>query len=223
MKYIKPLLYLALLVLLNACQMIPEQLTSKPEVTVTAEDGLVPEPELLENPYLSNTPSVPAMAKTRYQQALKALAAKDWTQAEFELQWLTEHYPNLSGPHLNLALLYQSIKQPEKARLEFQQAISANSNNVSAYNQYGIFLRQQGEFDQAERQYSQAIRVWPDYPEGHLNLAILYDLYMGAFDSALYHYERYQTLQSEPDREVKGWIIDTQRRLKKQQQELLNE
>jgi hypothetical protein len=46
---------------------------------------------------------------------------------------------------------------------------------------------------------------------------------MGAFDSALYHYERYQTLQSEPDREVKGWIIDTQRRLKKQQQELLNE
>ncbi len=165
------------------------------------------------NPYLSNQPSLPSIVKARFQSANEALAAGQWAQAEQDLQWLTAHYFELSGPWVNLALLYQQTGQLEKIEPAFKQAISANGQNIYAYNQYGIFLREQGRFSQAEVIYRQALAVWPDYADAHLNLAILYDLYMGKLEPALEHYQAYQSLQDEPDRKINGWIIDTQRRI----------
>lgn len=223
MKFIKPLLSCSLLLLLVGCQLLPSGQGLEP--SGSAEESIDPEltdesqaaVELLPNPYLQGRPTVDAVARNRYRQALDELAAENWSQAEFELLWLTENYPQLSGPHLNLAILYQATEQFDKAATAFQQAINANSSNVDAYNQYGIFLRRQGQFTAAEQQYLQSLKVWPDYPQGHLNLGILYDLYMGKFAPALQHYQRYQALSEQPDQQVNGWIIDTERRLKKQQ------
>ncbi len=208
MTFIKPILLVALTLLISACQFVPT--TSEPEPADVSLDNAPPKSI---NPYLENRPTVSAAAADRYQQAQAALANQDWTQAEQHLLWITDNAPQLSGPYIGLAMLYNTTEQTEKVAPMFKQAIAANRNNVSAYNQYAIFLRQQGDFKGAEALYQQALVVWPDYPEGHLNLGILYDMYMGKLDLALQEYQQYQDLQSEPDRQVAGWIVDTQRRL----------
>ncbi len=217
---------LVILSLLSACQFIPasegvgdgegEPVSAAEQRSQQDGEQVSEAPIRLPNPYLSNRSAVPAEARSRFQSAREYLESSQWQLAEEQLLWLTQHHATLSGPWINLALLYSELNQLDKVAPAFEQAITANRNNVNAYNQYGIFLRGQGLFAEAEKQYLQALDVWPDYPEGHLNLAILYDLYMGQLAPALEHYLTYQALQEEPDRQVAGWIVDTQRRLKSQ-------
>ncbi|ARN72786.1 tetratricopeptide repeat protein [Oceanicoccus sagamiensis] len=202
-------LFVVLTLLISACQFVPTTSTVQP-----VEDSATLAPSKAVNPYLQNRPAVSAAASDHYQQAQAALANQDWAKAELHLQWLTAKAPELSGPYVSLAQLYSRTEQTAKVAPMFKQAIATNSSNLSAYNQYAIFLREQGQFNEAEALYQQALVVWPDYPEGHLNLGILYDLYMGKLALALAHYQQYQNLQPEPDRQVAGWIVDTQRRIK---------
>ncbi len=207
----------------GGCQMLPD--TPSPEAAdstetasadkETAEKAAGAE-QPLPNPYRVDPPSVPGAARQRFDDALAALEQQQWQAAETDLLWITEHHPELSGPYLNLALLYQRSQQPDKVEPAFRQAIAATPDNVAAYNQYAIYLRQQGRFADAEAQYLRALEVWPDSPNTHLNLGILYDLYMGQLQQALKHYRAYQALQPEPDRRVQGWIVDTERRLARQ-------
>lgn len=202
--------------LVTACQFIPTgQPADKTATAVASAEGSVAVVKHV-NPYLSNRPTVANSARIRFQVANDALAAGQWAEAEAELLWLTTYHRGLSGPWLNLALLYSELDEPDKAAVAFKQAISSNGDNVAAYNQYAAFLRQQGDFATAEKYYLQALELWPDYRLGHLNLGILYDLYMGRLKPALQHYQAYQTLLDKPDRKVTGWIVDTQRRIKRQ-------
>lgn len=200
-------------VLLAGCQFMPSQ-ESDETVAADVPAGEMPEPAIIRtpNPYLQDRPSVPSAARERFAAAEEALQQQAWEVAETDLLWLTENYPQFSGPFLNLALLYVQTDQLQKADVNFQQAIAANSNNIDAYNAYGIFLREQGRFSEAETIYQQALKVWPDSPETLINLGILYDLYMGKFDQALVQYRAYQALQDEPERKVQGWIVDIERR-----------
>lgn len=193
---------------------------SKPQPAAAVEAESLPASQSV-NPYLLERASVPAAAAQRFAQARSALAAENWSQAEQDLLWLKENFPQFSGPFINLALLYQQTGQLDKVSPAFQQAIVANRQNVYAYNQWAIFQREQGNFAEAEQLYLQALEVWADYPEGHLNLAILYDMYLGKLDAALQHYQQYQALQEQPDKQVSGWIIDTERRWNKYQQSTL--
>lgn len=209
---IRHMLVSFILLTTTACQFIPSSVQQTAEV--------IPEdvaPIKTTNPYLDNRPSITAQASRQFEQARAALAAEDWPQAETLLVSITESSPELSGPYLSLAQLYSRTGQTAKADSSFKQAIVANANNVNAYNQYAVYLRQQGDFAGAQQQYRKALTVWPDYPDGHLNLGILYDLYMGKLALAVAEYQQYQALIDEPDRQVKGWIVDAQRRLKKQQ------
>ena len=101
----------------------------------------------------------------------------------------------------------------EQAQQAFAQAIAANGKNLDAYNQLAVVKREQGDFAGAEGLYLQALEVWPQHAASHRNIGILYDLYLGQFDKALLHFESYQQLQQEPDRQIAGWIIDLKRRL----------
>jgi tetratricopeptide (TPR) repeat protein len=215
MKYIKLLqntLLGLLLVSLTACGVVSFKPAESETSTVAAEAG--PIELVMPDPYLKTRTSVPDEALAYFKQANQAMAEKNWVQAEEKLLWLNEHYPDLSGPYLNLALCYQYMEQPKKAEAAFKKVLEANPDNSQAYNQFAIFLRGQGEFTRAESLYLKGLAVWPDNPETHLNLGILYDMYMGKFEQALQHYQRYQALLPEPERKVSGWIIDIQRRLK---------
>ena len=150
-------------------------------------------------------------AVRHFGEANLAIEQEDWSTALVELQWLLENYPRLSGPCLNLALLYQHQGEGELAGQYYQQAMQVNPNNLAAYNQYAVFLREQGRFSEAERIYKNALRVWEAHPQTHLNIGILYDLYMGDRRRALQHFHRYQALTGFEDQLVAGWIIDLER------------
>lgn len=157
---------------------------------------------------------IPAAAQSLFNSAVAAQREQHWDQAEQQFKQLVEKYPQLSGPHLNLALLYAQTKRAELADAEFKKTLQVNPNNIAAYNQYGVWLREQSRFTEAETIYSQAIKQSPDYADTHLNLGILYDLYMGKLPQALAEYQRYLELSGDEKSPARAWVADLQRRLK---------
>ncbi len=201
-------LILLLAALLAGCSAMPEIVTRSP---APAEETAPPTPaaELIaaENPYLDSRRSVSGSARQRFAAANAAMATADWDTARVDLEWLIENHPKLSGPYLNLALLHVVQGDPATAEVHFQAALEVNERNLAAYNQYAIFLREQGRFDDAERVYLDALAVWSDHAETHRNIGVLYDLYRGDHEKALQHYYRYQELTGNTDRTVAGWIV----------------
>jgi Flp pilus assembly protein TadD len=159
--------------------------------------------------------NVDPVVKQKYDKALAALREKQYARAEELLQELINTYPNLSGPRTNLGILYFRKNETEKAEKTFLEAIKVNAKSAVSYNHLGIINRNKGNFKQAQTLYEKALEIDQDYAFAHLNLGILLDLYIGDLDKALDHYRRYQSLVKEEDKEVKKWIIDIERRIKR--------
>ena len=164
------------------------------------------------NPYLQGRQSVPAEAQRLFAQAQDLIERQEWYGALEALQALAETYPKLSGVCLDLAQVYAQLGDTQQAQLWFQRSIASNASNVGAYNEYGIFLREQGQFAEAEAIYLLALEQWDASADTHRNIGILYDLYLGDPQKALQHYYRYQVLTEEGDPEVTAWIVDLEHR-----------
>jgi len=197
-----PAMFVALL--LGACAHQPPAVGTGPQSRAAGSAASPAGP----NPYLEGRGTVPDAAQRQFEQAQARIDARQWQDALRELQALTQAYPELSGPALNLALVYQQTGDPGQAQHWFLQSLSINPDNIAAYNEYGIFLRKQGRFREAETVYLQALDRWAGCADTHLDIGILYDLYLGERDKALQHYRRYQSLTGEQDRVVAGWITD---------------
>src|SRR5690606_428706 len=183
---------LSLLVTLAACQFAPQQ--------TGAANG-------------SKDREVPAAAQATFAQALTAQRAQQWTEAERLHRQLAEKYPQLSGPHFNLALIYAQTNRAQLAEESFRRALQTNPENLDASDQYAIWLRSQARFAEAETQYRQTLARDPTRTQTHLDLTILYDLYMGNLPAALEHYQRHLELSGNEESPVHGWVLDLQRRL----------
>ena len=153
-------------------------------------------------------------ARADYDDALKAMKDGQTGKAKTLLQALVKTYPELAGPHTNLGLLYYREKNMDEAEAAFLRAIELNPESQVSYNHLGIINRSRGKFKEAEDFYLKALRINNDYALAHLNIGILYDLYMGKLKEARDHYERFQELSSEEDKEVQKWLIDLNRRIK---------
>ena len=210
-----PAVLLALQLLLTGCAGVLwyEPIAGgTPASTVAPGARLAEKPiATLENPYLRNRGRANAEAVRRFERANAALAREEWPLAMSELEWLLAHHPNLSGPSLNMALAHHHQGDAERAERYFRQALQVNPDNLDAYNQYAIFLREQGRFQDAERNYLQALDVWNMHANTHRNIGVLYDMYMGDRKGALLHFHRYQELTDADDRTVAGWIVDLER------------
>lgn len=169
------------------------------------------------NPYLNNQPKIDQAGLELFASATVAMGEQHYDEAEKYLLKLIEDYPHLSGPFLNLGIIAKNRQHYTVAEQHFKHAIELNPNNVEAYNQLAVMYRELGQFELAEHYYQQALAVWPGYLDIYLNLGMLYELYMGELESALQQYQRYQSFQQEPERRVKGWIKDLQRRIAKQE------
>lgn len=165
------------------------------------------------NPYSQNLQKYSEQVEVNFQDAVNAIQQKNWTRAESVLLSLAEKNPQLSGVQLNLGIVYKAKGDKEKAEAAFNRAIAVNSKNVEAYNHLAVLKREAGDFAAAESLYQKALAIWPFYPEGHKNIAILYDLYLGQPEQALPHYLAYQQLLPAPDKQLDSWIAELQRRL----------
>jgi tetratricopeptide (TPR) repeat protein len=83
---------------------------------------------------------------------------------------------------------------------------TTKNSRAEQWNQQGITLRQQGKFIQAEQAYQQAIALDANYADAWINLGILYELYRPNIEQARQAYEKFQSLQSTPDKEVAAWL-----------------
>ena len=208
---------------LSACANFVDTADQDQQPMPTAESEIKPTAEkkrfidIPPNPYLNNQPQVDQAGLVLFASATAAMGEQHYDEAEKYLFQLTEGYPHLSGPFLNLGLIAKNRQHYTAAEKHFKQAIERNPNNVEAYNQLAVMYRELGKFELAENYYQQALAIWPGYLDIYLNLGMLYELYMGELRSALQQYHLYQSFQQERDRRVNGWIKDLQRRIAKQE------
>jgi tetratricopeptide (TPR) repeat protein len=156
---------------------------------------------------------VPEAAAAAYERAVAAMRARNWLEAELELEQLTLEHPDYPGPHVNLALVYLNDGRRDDARKELDLALGVDAGHAAANTQLGILLRENGEFAAAEAAYRRALGTDPDHALAHYNLGVLLDIYLRRPAEALQHYEAYQATLSEPNETVGRWIIDLRRRV----------
>ena len=182
---------------------------------------LAPAPSATPSPAVPSPQPVPARPADRpvqpelqraYDAALAALRAGQLKEAEQQLLTLTHQAPELSGPYANLGLLYRRAGRNVESIAALERAVEVNPKRAVYYNELGIGYREAGKFDKARSSYRKAIDLDPAYAAAHLNLAILYDLYLQEPKDALPHYRRYMELVPAEASTVTKWIIDLERR-----------
>jgi Flp pilus assembly protein TadD len=157
-------------------------------------------------------PPVNAESRQMYQQALTALGAGRYPEAERALLAVIRREPELAGPRANLGILYARTGHPAQAVESLKQAISLNPDRAAYYNELGMVSRREGRFDEARRYYAKALDLDPNYAYAHLNIGILYDLYLQDTAKAMQHYQRYRELAPSEAGTVTKWIADLQQR-----------
>ena len=231
MKFTNIILSLISVAFLNSCSSLYSFFETEKSVTEAPIESLTPLqtevkalqalPNLYKTQASKNKPSAETL--NQFQAALLLKQQGKLSLARERFIALSEQHPNLSGVWLQLALL---VKQQDNDDMQQQHkdmtrylnnAISANPLNYLAHNEFALVLRQQGQFQQALSHYESAIKSWPAFAEGYLNRGILYDLYMGRKSLALVDYELYQALSDDNSRQLKGWIIDLKRQIKRDQ------
>jgi len=164
------------------------------------------------NPYTSGATAVPPEARTAFRAANSLVQRGQLREARKQLQALTEKFPSLSGPWVVLGQISEKSEKYDDAVKNYRKAIGVNRNNVNAYIALGLLQRRQGRFAEAQTAYVDALNVWSDFPEAHLNLAILYDLYMNKPEQAQKHYEAYDFLTGHKDKKVHKWLVEVKQR-----------
>jgi tetratricopeptide (TPR) repeat protein len=155
---------------------------------------------------------IPERATQQYAQALQLMKSGRNTDAELELKELVIGYPQLTGPQLNLGLLYMRDSRLPEAEAAFKAALELKPNNVVAGNELGIVERRLGKFAEAEAAYQRTIAAEPNYAPAHLNLGVLYDLYLAQPQKALDEFERYIEIAGE-NKQVAGWVVELRKRV----------
>lgn len=181
---------------------------------VATPNAVLPTGPISPHPYYKGKKAAATRAqKQQFAQAQKAMQENHWQQAQSQLEALTQANPKLSGAWVNLGIAFARQDKIDQAQKSYERAISANKNNIAAYNKLAVVLRIQGEFKAALKVYQQAHKVWPYDPDTHRNTGILYDIYLGQWDNALVHYQAAQALLEAPDTRLDGWVIDLERRM----------
>lgn len=168
--------------------------------------------EAKENPYLSLSGRIKKEAVTKFIEARRAFKKKQYDQVDLLLNEVVAIEPGLSGPWVmrgNIALDNDDL---EAAKVHFGKAIEINEKNINAYLPLAKIQRELGQFIEAQNTYAKALSVWPDFPEAHLNLGILYDLYLNKPAQAQKHMEAYVFLVKEPTQKVSVWLNEIRQR-----------
>lgn len=152
--------------------------------------------------------------KKAYKKVASLNKSKNYKVAITLLEDVQKKYPQLSGPDYQKARIYFNQGKMEQALAAVDQSLKNNQRNYYSLNLKGIILRELGRFEESRGIYLAAIDVYPPYPNSHLNLGVLADIYMGELPFALIQYKEYMKLVENKDKKVANWIIEIERRIK---------
>jgi tetratricopeptide (TPR) repeat protein len=139
------------------------------------------------------------------------------TDATTKMIAVVDNYPELSGPAYNLAYYYYQLDYDNDAIKYLDIATARNYYNVEAHNLKAKIYRDRSDFENAEKAYKEAIAAWGGYLPAYKNIGIMYDLYMGQPEKAYEYYKQYNDYNPEEDRQVIGWAVVIERKMKAQQ------
>jgi Flp pilus assembly protein TadD len=155
---------------------------------------------------------IPDAARSEYQNVLKAINNKNWSETQTLLESMQSKYPSLMSINTMLGWTYWQAGKTKQAETELLAVTESKGLYKSeAYNYLAIIYREQGEFVKAEKLYLQAIKIWPGDPVLHKNLGILYELYLGRLNDALSSYKQAQAI-NDKDKVLNTWVKDLERR-----------
>jgi tetratricopeptide (TPR) repeat protein len=183
----------------------PESVKTAPAPKPVTGEPATPKPAQTE-------PPVSAESRQLYHRALTALGAGHYPEAERALLAMIRAEPDLAGPRANLGILYARTGRSVQAFESLQEAIRLNPRRAAYYNELGLMSRREGKFEDARRYYAKALDLDPNYAYAHLNIGILYDLYLQDTAKAMQHYQRYRELTPSEAGTLTKWIADLQQR-----------
>lgn len=139
-------------------------------------------------------------------ETLKLLRNGKLSQAEIHLEEIIKARPDIPEAHFNLGWTRHRLGKYAEAIGHFRTGLTLRPNDVEALNLLGVSQREQGQFADAEASYRRAIGLAPNFAKPHLNLGILYELYLKQRPAAIDHYQQYLARLDAPDSRVEGWI-----------------
>ncbi len=154
----------------------------------------------------TGSPAAKGDPQQRFQAALKLMKDHQTAEAKDAFASLAQDFPQYSGPLNDLGVLQAKGRQRDLAIASFAKAIAANGNNAFAYGWLGILYRESGDYKNSEQAYLKAIALKPDDAAPHLNLGILYEVYLKQSSQALVQYREYQRIAGQGNLVVGIWI-----------------
>lgn len=182
-----------------------------PKQKVNKKGELIPY-ESQENPYLKRQSAIKKVHIALYLAAKRAFDKNNLDESKSLLDDLVAQTDRLSGPWVMLGDIAVEKNQLSVANEHLIKAIKINKNNVNAYLRLAKVQRLQGQFLQAQHTYASVLSIWRDFPEAHLNLGVLYDVYLNDPRKARDHMLAYQFLSQEKNQQVDLWIKEIEQR-----------
>ncbi|TQV76939.1 tetratricopeptide repeat protein [Aliikangiella marina] len=183
-----------------------------PQRTKDAETGLLV-PYVAElNPYTTQSSRIDVDSVKNFIAAKNAVQNGNLKQAKLLLNKITLNDAELSGPWVVLGDIARQQNDSETAIASYKKAIEINLDNVNAYIRLAILQRELGQFIDSQNTYSWALSRWKDFPEAHLNLAVLYDIYLNKPLKAQRHMEAYLFLTEGKNKRHTKWLEEIQSR-----------
>lgn len=168
--------------------------------------------EITENPYLANKSKIAKGSVLLFIEAKKAKRKGNLKVAKQKLEVITKQDKSLSGPWVMLGDIAVERKKYKEAEAHYQKAIQINDENINAYVALARVQREMGGFHVAQNTLALALKVWPDFPEAHLNIGVLYDLYLNQPKKAQMHMEAYLFLNNYKNKQAIAWYQEVQKR-----------
>lgn len=169
-------------------------------------------PAAVEELALRRPAIVPERVAEELLAAIALLKADNFRQAEALLEEIVKLRPDIAEAQFNLGWARQQLNKCPEAIPALQAGLQNKPGETRAIHLLAICERTLGRFSAAEKTYLQALALAPDDARLHLDIGILYELYLFKPPQALEHYRRYQSRQNPPDSKVGGWIALLERK-----------
>ena len=152
-----------------------------------------------------------AQLRADFDQASVMIKEAKYDKAIELLEKVIVQSPEMTAPHINIAIAYRQVNKPEQAEQHLKKALESFPGHPVASNEYGLLLRKAGRFAESRQIYEKSLAVFPEYYPIHRNLGVLCDLYLKDSACAATHYEIYGKAMPK-DQQVRVWLADLQAR-----------
>ncbi|MGE4490320.1 MAG: tetratricopeptide repeat protein [Kiritimatiellales bacterium] len=133
------------------------------------------------------------------------LAANSADQALSSFQKVVDIFPDIEGIHRAIGMLYLQQEDFTNAAVHLEKALKEDKT-FDVFTNLGAAYIGSKDYEKAERVLQEALKLQPENPICHINLAILYRK-MDRANQAVYHFEKYIDLRPDDINTMQGYAL----------------